>query len=327
MEYCPLISIIIPLFNAERFVAACLDSCLNQTFTDWEVLIVNDGSRDGSAEMVARYVNQDSRFKYFEQKNQGAVVARQVGIAHSRGQWITFLDADDILTSTALQILYEAVCRDKSEISVGAFVICNEAGNILRTKFSAKADGNTSKDFAYSLLTEKISFTLCGKLFKRDLFEKVVARPELKIGEDAFVTLQLFNEVSEVSVVPAVVYRYVQHGSSTTHRPSREAVDSILQFIAYTLDYYKKQEYFNDPAFTAGLNYFVIKEYFSYLRMGGSYAPSEVREILVNKCLWDTEACRMTPFWRLMMLRAYQSGKFSGRLYRFVFVKLRSFIR
>lgn len=327
MEKEPLISIVIPLYNVAQYVAACLDSCQAQTLQDWEVLIVNDGSSDESGSIAAEYARQDLRIRYFEQENQGAVVARNVGIHHASGQWITFLDADDRLTPDALQLLYNGVCLNNSDISVGTFAICDEAGKVVRKKSAQYEGENTPEGFACALLTERISFTLCGKLFRKKLFERVVPMPELKIGEDAFITLQLFNGTSRIAMVSEVVYLYVQRQSSVTHSPTQAAINTILKFVEATIGYYREQIFFNAPEFTVSLNYFIIKEYFSYLRMGGKYTHTSVRDMLENYCLKDRVACRMTPSWRLMMLKTYRTGEWNGKLFRFVFVYLRSCFR
>jgi glycosyltransferase involved in cell wall biosynthesis len=104
MVFSPLVSIIIPCYNYGRFLAEALDSLLNQTYQNWECIIVNDGSTDNTEEVARKYENADSRFRYFYQKNKGQWAARNTGITHSLGKYIQYLDADDLLESDKLTL-------------------------------------------------------------------------------------------------------------------------------------------------------------------------------------------------------------------------------
>ena len=101
-----MISIIVPIYNVEKYLEECLDSIKNQTYTDIEVVLVNDGSTDGSKEICERYCEQDCRFKLINQENQGQSVARNNGVAASTGEFITFVDSDDVIAAKYLENLY-----------------------------------------------------------------------------------------------------------------------------------------------------------------------------------------------------------------------------
>jgi len=107
----PYFSVIIPAYNRARFLPECLDSVLAQTFTDWECIVVDDGSTDGTRELVAEYVRRDSRFRYHWQENAGASAARNAGIERARGEWIAFLDSDDWYYPDALAHFHAAASR------------------------------------------------------------------------------------------------------------------------------------------------------------------------------------------------------------------------
>ena len=100
-----LISIIVPIYNVEKYLRQCLDSILNQTYQNFECLLINDGSPDNSADICREYVEKDSRFKYFEKENGGLSDARNYGIRQSKGSYITFVDSDDWLEENAVEIL------------------------------------------------------------------------------------------------------------------------------------------------------------------------------------------------------------------------------
>lgn len=112
----PAISVIIPVYNVEKYLRRCLDSVLNQTFQDWEAICVNDGSPDNSAEILDEYAARDSRFKVINKKNGGLSDARNVGMTHARGEYILYLDSDDFIHPQTMEITYFLATRDKSDI-------------------------------------------------------------------------------------------------------------------------------------------------------------------------------------------------------------------
>ena len=117
------ISVVIPIFNTAPYLKECLDSVLNQTFTDFEVICVNDGSNDSSLEILKKYQQKDNRIKIINQENKGAGAARNVGIDHSRGEYILFLDSDDYLDKDTLNDCYE-IAHSKS-LDILLFKIIN----------------------------------------------------------------------------------------------------------------------------------------------------------------------------------------------------------
>ena len=112
----PAVSIIIPVYNVEKYLRRCLDSVLNQTFSDWQAICVNDGSPDGSADILSEYAARDSRFVIVNKENGGLSDARNAGLPHATGEYILYLDSDDFIHSQTLEITYSLARRDKSDI-------------------------------------------------------------------------------------------------------------------------------------------------------------------------------------------------------------------
>ena len=123
-----LISIIIPVYNAEKYLRQCLDSIINQTYTNFEVLLVNDGSTDSSGMICQEYVENDSRFRYFEKENGGASSARNLGLERSGGAYITFIDSDDWVTPEYLEVLYTTLKENDVDISISSFKLFEPDG-------------------------------------------------------------------------------------------------------------------------------------------------------------------------------------------------------
>ena len=106
-----LISVIVPIYNVEKYLRTCLNSLLEQTYENFEVLMINDGSTDSSATICQEYAERDSRFVYFEKENGGLASARNFGIDHSKGMYISFIDSDDWVVETYLLDLYNAIVK------------------------------------------------------------------------------------------------------------------------------------------------------------------------------------------------------------------------
>lgn len=122
-----LISVVVPIYNVEKYLRQCLDSIQNQTYQNFECLLINDGSPDNSADICREYVEKDSRFKYFEKENGGLSDARNYGIRQSKGSYLTFVDSDDWLENDALQQLYDALKKENADISIGRYNCYDES--------------------------------------------------------------------------------------------------------------------------------------------------------------------------------------------------------
>ena len=116
-----LISIIVPIYNVEKYLRQCLDSIMNQTYRNFECLLINDGSSDNSEDICREYVSKDSRFRYFEKENGGVSSARNLGIEHSKGEYITFIDSDDWVDSDYLEVLYNSLVDERADIAISTY--------------------------------------------------------------------------------------------------------------------------------------------------------------------------------------------------------------
>lgn len=324
MRYQPKISIIIPVYNAEKYLDECLHSCISQTYQIIEVIIINDGSSDQSFSIIEHYKQIDSRFIVFHQKNEGAVVAREKGLANCSGEFVMFLDSDDVLPIDSVELFVAAQKGNNADIVSGTISLCNSDLRQMKKIVPDIAIYDTRLSFACALLTEKLSFSLSGKLIRRTLFRRVLADPELKIGEDAYVTLQLFDNIETHIAIPNVVYLYRQHASSTVHKPSQKALNTICLFITKTIAYYERQPFYNNPVMHTAISYFVMKEYFTFLRMGGIYTSNCITEMINTVCLKDQQACALTASWRLYMLMIYRLNPFLGQLACSVIIYIRN---
>ena len=161
----PQVSVIVPVYNQERYLEECISSIRRQTLAEWECLIINDGSSDSSGEIARRFSEADSRIRYFEQKNRGVSSARNLGMRHASGRYLCFVDGDDFIDASFLKHLLDASDRGASDLTVAGKLFC---GIFLRREFPLKnnlefPEGiHPCEDGLFShfvlALTEKISF-------------------------------------------------------------------------------------------------------------------------------------------------------------------------
>ena len=171
----PKFSIIIPLYNAEPHIAQCLDSIAQQTYTDFEVIMVDDGSTDNSAAICTEMQRHDSRFFYIYQENGGVSSARNVGIAKATGEWLCFVDADDVLYPATLSTYYNMVSRQDADMAMGSYVLDS---NIPKECFKEEKsflltiDRHKAADLMF--LTNEYGYQgyVWNKVFKRSIIQK-----------------------------------------------------------------------------------------------------------------------------------------------------------
>lgn len=194
MGECIEISIIVPVYKVEKYLPKCLDSILAQTFSDFEVLLVDDGSPDSSGRIAEEYAERDSRIKVFHKENGGVSSARNYGLRHARGQYIAFCDSDDWVEADWLETLYQQMNTYSADLSVCGMLKENEAGKIL---FSIEKDQIYVKNKEEILLTlfkgdeyNKYQGWIFNKLYKR----KIIMQHHISFKEDVFYSEdRLFN--------------------------------------------------------------------------------------------------------------------------------------
>lgn len=129
----PLISIITPSYNSEKFIKETIESVLNQTYKNWEMLIIDDCSSDSSPELIKEYCRKDERIKYLKnKKNSGPAISRNLGLDNSKGEYIAFLDSDDIWFKEKLQIQMEYIIKNKADVLHNNYYFCDENGNVIK---------------------------------------------------------------------------------------------------------------------------------------------------------------------------------------------------
>lgn len=236
-----MISVVIPVYNVEKYISACLKSVIVQTYEDIEIIIVNDGSTDNSLNICEEFAKADKRIKIITQENGGISAARNTGIKYACGEYITFIDSDDVIDSDMLQYLYEmiqdndmAVCQRKN---------IDAAGNILRTKNKVQSrvingNKNCMKEF---FTTRDIDTVAWGKLYNRKHFENI-KYPNGKYHEDIFTTYLIVAQCKKIAIGSEAKYLYRNRDSGISKiKFTRRHLDSVkgnLERKEYVIKHY-----------------------------------------------------------------------------------------
>lgn len=235
-----LISIIVPIYNVSPYLQLCLESIENQTYSHFEVFLINDGSRDNSKDICLEFAERDNRFKYIEQQNAGLSAARNTGILNSKGEFLTFIDGDDFIESNYLEELYYTSLKNDSEIVVGSFKEFNEEDN----NYYIHVFDYREEHYKHRELIENIAQlerrgiefeTSWGILFHRRLFENVLFPVGKKI-EDTRTNYKLYMESCKTSYIHKDLYIYrIRKGSlinSITESLLTDVLEALLERIA-----------------------------------------------------------------------------------------------
>lgn len=232
-----MISVIVPIYNVEEYLPACIKSILNQTFKDLEILLVDDGSTDNSGKICDEYAQKDKRCIVIHQSNKGLSEARNTGLDNAKGEYISFIDGDDYIHPQMLEILYEALLKGDYDFSMALykevytkeqiqFISSYSFNEICQDQLMYGLYNSSNKNNSYP----EVSFHIVwNKLYKKSIIEPV--RFIKTSSEDAVFNNSIYIKCKKVIVVNKVLYYWVQRLSSITHQGINETyVNKILSF-------------------------------------------------------------------------------------------------
>lgn len=239
----PKISVIVPVYNVEKYLPACLYSLLKQTFTDFEVICVNDGSPDNSSQILDKYAKLDSRIKIINQKNQGLSMARNNGLLKASGEYIYFLDSDDELHYQTLEIVYtlsqlhnaDLICWEFTSDDINEFHKKKLDINKLDVKISASPIFLGTHKEKY-----RINFNACTKLYKRELLNGIEFISGIYF-EDVPHTFTVLSKQPKTVVIDENLYYYRKNPNSITNQQSNpKQIRDYVTGLRFIYDLYKK---------------------------------------------------------------------------------------
>lgn len=214
------ISIIVPVYKVERYLNKCIDSILGQTFKDFELILVNDGSPDHCGKICDDYAAIDPRVKVIHKENGGLSSARNAGLKIARGKYIAFVDSDDFIHLNMYEILHSNAMKHSADIVICDYLEVNEDEVIssYEINYQFEEEQYTNIEALNALYGNKgVKFVVVwNKLFKRRLFDNLEFE-ENKIHEDEFIAHQLLYKSSKITYLPLQLHYYIQRKSSITH--------------------------------------------------------------------------------------------------------------
>ena len=236
-----LISIVIPIYNAEKYLEECLNSIKNQTYKNIEVIMVNDGSKDNSETICKRFSEDDTRFRYFTKVNGGVSSARNLGLDNVKGEYITFIDADDWIAEKHLELLINSIKKTNSDIGVSSYKEFNNKDTYYIRVYTKQEKNllnfeKMNRDKFLSLFPKLMSANVCfnnavSKLFRKDLVKNLRFDTSIKYGEDLDFYFRLYLNVDSISYVDELTYVYRIHGDSTTSNFNQEHAEQELNIF------------------------------------------------------------------------------------------------
>lgn len=210
----PLISVIVPVYNVEKYLARCVDSIVNQTYKNLEIIFVDDGSTDLCPQMCDDYAEKDSRIKVVHKKNGGLSDARNAGMAVATGEYISFIDSDDYVSDDFFECLLDVMNKENSDIAECSVVKLYEDNRFDEFSDDLSVKTYDTHDAMSALIAENPFYQhVWNKLYKTELV-KDIPYAVGKLNEDEFWTYQVFGRANKVARLNKTMYYYFQRSSS-----------------------------------------------------------------------------------------------------------------
>ena len=264
-----MISVIVPVYNVEKYLEECLDSIQNQTYSDIEVILINDGSLDNSKDICEKYCKEDNRFKLINQANQGQSVARNHGVAASTGEFIAFVDSDDIIRQDYLEVLIRYMSEEVDIVESQFTVHKKEFFNENYKEINVIFEGD-SEEAVKAVPKHVLSVNPVTKLYRRSVVEAVPYLEGL-IFEDIYSGVGMLKYIRRIIKSDYTGYYYRQHGTSTMHRTFTEKNLNVFTVSDKLVEMYSDRENLL-PYIGSYLVHVTTMHYQDYIRKDNPYA-------------------------------------------------------
>lgn len=269
----PKVSIIVPIYKVEKYIYKCIDSILGQTLTEFELILVNDGSPDRCGEICDEYSKKDNRIKVIHKNNGGVSSARNIGIDRACGKYIGFVDPDDYIDINMYEILYKSARKNNAEIVISSF-------SFIRDFKEEKQDlSNDELIFnKYEAITKYFDIVypfnfsfMCNKLIKRELFDDIRFNTNILVQEDTEIMIKIYNRSKNIAYIGQTLYFYQLRDDSATSNSISKGKITTEQAFFNIYEYIKENlSQFNSKALLKYISYFfniiieIIKNYDEY---------------------------------------------------------------
>lgn len=211
-----MISVIVPVYNVEKYLARCVDSIINQTYKDYELLLIDDGSTDNSGVICDQYAKSDNRIRVFHKKNGGLSDARNYGLDRVNGEYITFIDSDDFVGADYLSYLYTMITERKADISIVSMMRTTSTEKSFCSSTHRCVEYMGDAALAAMIREKEFNESACAKLYKKELFDDI-RYPKGKLFEDLLTVPFLIKSDTICVYSTIILYYYYQRESSIMH--------------------------------------------------------------------------------------------------------------
>lgn len=239
----PLISVIIPAYKIEQYLGTCIESIQRQTYTNLEIIVVNDGSPDRCHEIAAEYAKHDDRIKVVDKENGGLSDARNAGLDVAMGEYIAVVDGDDSISEDMIQTMYERLAKEQADLCICNIQVVDETYKpIEQMALSKMKDEVLIRDEMYEKIVQTPNWfyvVAWNKLYKREIFEKVRYKKG-KIHEDELAIHHILGCCDRIVTMEKKLYYYVQRNNSITHNGYKVQQLDIVEAFADRADYFLK---------------------------------------------------------------------------------------
>lgn len=244
LENVGLVSIIVPVYNAGKFLQYSLESLQNQTYPFWEAVLINDGSTDNSLSVMQQYALGDSRFKIITQPNGGVASARNAGLNVASGDYIAFLDPDDMLCPQFMEIMLKALLQSESDMVWCKKKKCTQSDNLsVCETYNNYYTVSRKLALRWFIYKQKphLTITVWGKLYKAHLLKNLRFNTDFQVmAEDFEFSLRAFELCAKTTCVQRKLVVYRQNSASLTHRPlSFTAINDHIRLLRYAVWHFK----------------------------------------------------------------------------------------
>lgn len=322
-----LVSIIIPAYNCAYTLPRCLDSCLNQTFLDYEVIVVNDGSSDKTCDVVNSYIAKDNRIRCVNKHNEGLVKARRSGVQQAKGTFVFFLDSDDYIEPNAIELLYAETYN--YDIVIGDIVIENENGKPYPLQHANRPLFNLDNIGMYAnYLSKSITASLCGRLIRKSIISDIYTPDDTTIGEDVITNILILkSKNARFHLVSMPLYHYVQYDSSMINTKKAMTLYKRLDYIKWVLDYFENSTtLISSDIIISSLESFVLTEYYAFLRDGGRPSMDKSLSMRIRSNYFHFLSFKIISIWQFLMIGLILYMSPLGYIYRLLFLYFRALI-
>lgn len=246
------VSVIIPVYNAEKYIYQCLDSVFNQTYKNIEVIIINDGSQDKSKEIILQIIDKYKNVVYIEQENQGLSVSRNKGLSIVKGRYILFLDSDDYLDINSIKLLYEKAINTDSDMVIMGHKKVYDYKHKYEELIPINVDEDKiykGKDICEMMLNRKIQGYAWDKFIKTEKINKseLYFEPKRYI-EDLYPMFKLVYNCEKITFVNKPLYNYRQVMSSISNKRNEKIINDYIYAHDKVLDFIKEKNEFNSES-------------------------------------------------------------------------------